>query len=228
MTAVGATLQVLGARFKNRASVTAFLSALAAVVAVTLLERRASSLTAADRALGGISLGLVLPLFAYGTVARALGRGNLENAFTELARFGVSRRTAGLSAGLGSLLVLAPAGALIALLAVVVARAPADPLLWRDAVTSSWIGALAGVCYAAYFVLGSSFGSRGGGRSVLCVVDFVAGTSGGIAAVWWPRGHVANLLGARPVLDMPQWSASLALVLLTCVYLGVAVWRVRR
>jgi hypothetical protein len=201
------------------------LVALAAVVMVTLIERRASSLLAADRALGGIALGIALPLVAYGWVARACAGKRLDTGLDELARHGANRR---LSA-LGALVVLAVGasviGALFAALAVFVARVPADPRLASDLFTSSWIGALAGIAYVCWFGLGSTFGPNGGGRMWLLVLDWMLGAGASAITLPWPRAHIQNLLGAEAPLGMPQWAALVVLVVLSFLYLALAVVR---
>lgn len=228
MSAFMAGVRLVRSRLASVSSGAGLGFALLAVFVVSLFERRTGSILATDRALTGAALGFVLPLLAHGTVARALGGGALQGALGELGRYGGDRRSGALGVAVTLAGVLGLAGAAIAALAVVVVRAPADPLLMRDALTSSWVGALAGVAYAAWFCLGSTLGKRGGGRGVLLVVDWIAGASAGVAALFWPRGHVRNLLGAEPVLSMPQWSATLALALLACVYVGMGLWRVRR
>jgi len=47
-------------------------------------------------------------------------------------------------------------------------------------------------------------------------------------ALPWPRGHLRNLLGAEPILAMPQWSATLALITLGLSYSTLALWRAPR
>ncbi|MCK6531388.1 MAG: hypothetical protein L6Q84_00340 [Polyangiaceae bacterium] len=228
MTGVAIGMKLVRHRLASVSSVLGVVFAIGAVFVVALLLRRTGSNLAADRALSGIALGLALPLLAHGTVARALGGAHFEAALAEPARHGGNRREIALGVGLALSLVLAMSGALVAAVAVLVVRAPADPALVRDLVTSSWIGALAGASYAAWFCLASTVGRSGGGRMVALFVDFVAGASAGLSAMFWPRGHVRNLLGGEPVWAMPQWSATLALLLLAGGYLALGVWRVRR
>ena len=225
MTSVRLGASVVLTRLSRPSSAIGLTVALLAVLAGALFERRTGSALATDRALAGVALGLVLPLFAHGTVSRALAGTRLDSALSEIARHGGSRK----SATLGVLLVVVPAlaltGATLAAVAVVVTRAPLDPLLVRDAMTSSWIGALGGACYAAWFMLGSTLGRRGGGRGWALALDWVLGAGATAIALPLPRGHLRNLLGAEPILAMPQWSATLALCLLGGLYVGIALWR---
>lgn len=225
MTSLGMGARLAGARLIHRRSALGFLVALMAVAAGAALERVSGSRLAADRALTGVALGLVLPLSCWGTLSRALDGSRLDRALAEIARHGGSRRQAALGVLTVVALAQASLGALLALLAVVVTRAPADPLLLRDLATSTWIGALGGVTYAAWFLLGSTVGRKGGGRSWGLVLDWVLGAGASAMALPWPRGHLRNLLGAEPILAMPQWSATLALCLLGAIYAGLALWR---
>lgn len=228
MMALTSAARMTAARLARSSSAVAFVLALVVVALVSLLERRASAQLAADHALSGVALGLALPLLAYGTVARALEGARLEVAVQALARYGANRRVALIGVTLSLMLALALSGALLALSCVVVTRAPADPRLMSDLATSSWIGALAGASYAAAFLLGSSVGARGGGRFWMLVLDFALGAGTSAVALPWPRGHVRNLLGAEPVMAMPQWGASLALSLLCLGYVGLCWWRTPR
>jgi hypothetical protein len=225
LTALALGARSAAARLARVGSGVAFAVAIASVALVAFVERRALPLAAADRALTGVALGVVLPLLGYGTVARALDGRRLDQALASLARHGGNRRQAALGVVLVVTPLLAIAGALLAALAVIVTRAPADPLLLSDLRTSSWVGALAGTAYAAWFVLGSTVGRAGGGRIWALVADWVLGAGATAAALPWPRAHVRNLLGAAPVLGMPEWSASLALGALTVIYVALALWR---
>jgi hypothetical protein len=114
---------------------------------------------------------------------------------------------------------------LLALSAVIATRFPADPRLGADLLACSWIALVAGAAYAAWFALGSTLGRSGGGRGWALVLDWLFGAGASLAALPWPRGHTRNLLGAEPVLGMPQWSATVALFLLGLLYAVVSVVR---
>jgi hypothetical protein len=202
--------------------------ALGFVMVAALLERRVSAARAADHALTGATFGLALPLLAYFTVTCTTGRSRLDAALGELGRHGVHRRlgAAGLAGTTAAL--LAPMGALLACTTVLFARGLGDPRLLSDLGMSAWLGVLAAFCYAAWFAFGSLFGAAGGGRTVVLLVDWVLGSGSTALAIPCPRGHLRNLLGAEPVMQMPQWSALLAVGLLTCAYMGLVAWRTQR
>jgi len=225
VTALGAGFRLGFSRLARPSSLVGIGVAFVTVAVVSLLLRRAAPHSAPDRALTGIALGFVLPLLAYGSVARAAGGVRLDGGVEDLARYGANRRPLVLGLSLAAMLVLAFGGALLAALTVVVTRAPADPRLASDLAVSSWIGALGGVAYAACFSFGSTFFSRGGGRFWALVLDWTLGAGTTAVALPWPRAHVMNLLGASPVLALPQWSATLGLFVLSFGFLALAVWR---
>lgn len=179
--------------------------------------------SAADDALRAGVFGMALPLAAYLTAEAVLRRKSLDQAARGIARYGASGRLAGLG------LVLALGAALIvgALLASAVALAAAYPSLdsefsW-DIFRSLPIAATAGAAYAGWYALASCFGARGGGRKWLLGLDWVLGGTDGVLAAPWPRGHVRNLLGGSPVLDLSQAAALGVLVLGTSLAVLAAV-----
>lgn len=228
MSSLAAGVSAAALRLRSLATVAGVGFALLGVLVVTLIERRASPLVAADRALSGVALGVALPLLVYGLVTRACAGTRLDASLVHLARHGADRRLA--AAGLLSFTLFgsAVAGVLISATAVIVARAPADPRLVTDLLTSSWIGLLAGLGYGGWFALASTVGREGGGRFWVLVLDWLLGAGVGAFAVPWPRSHVQNLLGASPVLNLPQWSASLALVVLAGACSALALSRTAR
>jgi hypothetical protein len=200
---------------------------LGAVVSSTFagLERQQSELGAADRALGGAGLGVALPLVAYIVSDAALARRNLRAVLDPLVRHGASPAAA--SAGLIGALsaALALAGLVIALTTTLFARRLGDGALLFDLFSSAWIFALGGAVYGACFALASSFGKRGGGRKWFLLLDFVLGVSNGFLATPWPRGHLRNLIGGAPPLDLGQGTSALVLLGL---WLAAAYYTTRR
>jgi len=220
---LGATLT--RTRLPSRGAFMAFVVALGVVVIVALLERRAGPLAAADRALTGVVFGLTVPLLAYAAFEAALGGRRLDGAVRAIALQGGNRRSAvlGVCATLG--LVLAVSTMAIAAAALLAAYSPSDPRLLEDLGRTTWIAALGGLAYAAWFTLASTFGAAGGGRKWLLGLDWVLGASSGPLAVPWPRGHLRNLLGGTPVLDMHPGHAALVLVVGMALALAVAVYK---
>lgn len=227
MNAIVGGVRLGVARLSSIRSTAAFALALAAVLIGALIERRMSSLLAADRALLGIVFGVVVPLIAWGALARVTAGRRLEESVREIARHGANRRLATLGVVLLAGVVVAFASVLLTLLAVLATRFPSDPRLLSDLVTSGWIALVAGAAYAAWFALGSTLGRSGGGRGWLLVIDWLLGAGVGVLALPWPRAHAANLLGAAPVLGMPQWAATASLVVLGLSYAALSVLRSR-
>jgi hypothetical protein len=191
------------------------------------LERASSVLAAADRALAGPACGLVLPLAVYLLVDQLCSGGRLEEALRAATRRGAHGRWSGLGA-LGTVAgVSAVFAALIALVSIVLARGSADPGWGTDVARSVPIAALGALAYVGLFAMGSELGSRGQGRTVLLVADWLFGSGTSLLALPWPRGHLRNLLGLEPVLDVTQPVASVLLVVLSVVFIGVTLWRVK-
>ena len=214
---------VLSRILERHAWAAALLGCVASLV-VAGLERRHGSLGAADRALGGAAIGLVLPLVACISVGAGLGRGRLNQALEPLSRHGGSPLFASLGA-LGALaLLVALAATLIGVATTLAAGHPGDGLL-ADASSTGWIFGLAGATYAVCFVAASSFGRRGGGRVWFLLLDFAIGSSSGGFAAFFPRSHLRNLVGGSPPLELPQGASLGALVALA---LFAGVFAVRR
>lgn len=198
-----------------------------AVLGAALLERRSDLGAAADHVLTGATFGLVVPLLAYAWLRRVCAGARLGDSVQELGRFGASRRSLALGVMLANLPLLALAAASLGVVAGLATGANWGAGV-QEALTSAWIGLLAGAAYTSWFALGSTFGSRGGGRGWFLILDWLLGPSAVAIALPLPRAHVQNLLGGSPVLDLPQWAASLALALLTLLFGGLALLRVPR
>lgn len=184
------------------------------------IERRASPSQASDYALTGVGFGLLFPL-AITLLVRRLFPQRPDRQLFALARHGAHRRRLGAGAAATLLSLSASCGVWFAL--VVCAATSAAPADW---ITSSWVGMLAGIAYGSCWLLASTWGARAEGIWLALGLDWIFGLSRGLLGLFWPRGHVRNLLGGTPVLEMEQNHAILALVLLTAVALGLASRRV--
>jgi hypothetical protein len=192
---------------------------------VALLERAHGRVGAADRALAGGAFGVALPLITYYLASRACGGGSLREAVAPLARHGLDRRQLALGLALPPMIVAAALGALGSVLVVVATRGPSDPEMARDALTSLWIGMVAGPAYVAAFVGASALGRRGRGRSWLLLADFVLGATHSFIAFPWPKAHVRNLLGGSAPLELSQLAAVLTLVGMSLAFLLLGALR---
>jgi hypothetical protein len=192
--------------------------------AVGVLERQSDALSAPDDALAGAVFGITLPLVAYLVSERVCEGMRLDRGVDCLARYGVDRRAALSGVLLASALSSALAGALLTISALLGAHRPHSPTLLADLRASVGIAFVAGAVYALYFGAASLFGKRAGGRKWALIIDFVLGAGGSALAAPWPRGHVRNLLGGHPVVELSQASAWLALTLIgvACMTLSVA------
>jgi hypothetical protein len=228
VTAFASGISIALYRLRARGAVAGLVFALLCVAIVALLERRAAALEAPDRALEGIAFGIALPLTAYAVAMRSFSRSRIDASLAEIARHGGSRRSGVAGSVLVVMLSAAVCGALFGLIAVVVTRAPHDALLLRDAFTSTWIGALGGLAYGAWFSLGSQFGANGGGRFWFLILDWILGDGTSLGALPMPRAHIENLIGLPPVMSLPQWTSTVALAVLACLCLGLSMLRAPR
>jgi len=188
---------------------------------------KSSGSAAADDALRAGLFGVALPLGAY-LAAEAVFRGkNLSHAARGVARHGVSARRAGLGLVL-ALVAMLVAATLLGCVAALTAAYPAfDDEFFADLVRSLPVAAIAALAYAGWYALASSFGARGAGRKWFLGLDWVLGASSGVAAAPWPRGHVRNLLGGSPVLDLSQAAAFGVLLAGTSLAVALAIARSR-
>jgi len=196
-----------------------------ALFAVGVLESQSDAVSAPDDALVGAVFGIALPLLAYLVSERACDGTRLDRSVDCLARYGTNRRAALCGVLLVSALSSAFAGALLTVSALLGAHAPRSPTLLTDLRASVGIALVAGVVYALYFGASSLLGKRGGGRKWALIIDFVLGAGSSALAAPWPRGHLRNLLGGQPVIELSQASAWLALAL---IGVACATWSVAR
>jgi hypothetical protein len=197
-----------------------------AVVSAIVLHRTGTSATGG--ALEIIFGQLALPFIAFAIVGAVLGGDGLTRSIRPLVAFGASPARVALAAiGVAVVASAVVAGVLGAVIAVV-SHGASDPPVARDALTSAWVAGLGAASYAALFAAGASFGKRGGGRLAALVVDLVLGSGTGAAALLAPRAHVRSLLGGDGVMGLPGRGSAVVLIVLTGVFVGVAVGRSRR
>jgi hypothetical protein len=210
------------ARLREPGTLSACLLALCFELGVALLERAHGRVGAADRALTGGAFGIALPLLCYFIVRRACGGLGLRAAVNPLARHGLSRHGLVLGLSIAAALTVAAFAGLSGAVVVALTRGSGDPLLLRDIATCLWIGVVSGLAYSVAFVGASAFGQQGQGRVWLLAADFLLGSGSSMLAAPWPKGHVRNLLGGTPVLQLSQLSALLLLLgtSFACLWLG--------
>jgi hypothetical protein len=193
-----------------------------------LAAQSRGSANGADHVLVGAYGALILPLLAYTLVGAVLGARSLAAATAPLVRFGAApTRAAAVTVGVAVAAGVA-AGAVLAAVVALVAHGSSDPPVAGDALASAYAGALGGAAYTAWFVLGASFGKRGGGRTVLLVADWVLGLGRGVLAVVTPRAHLRNLLGGTAPMEWSGRASAAALGVLAVVCVVVAVRRASR
>jgi hypothetical protein len=211
MNGVSIGLALTRERLRGPGAALVLLLSCAALYAISVLERQSDAASAPDDALGGAVFGIALPLLAYFVSERACAGQRLERSVEGVARYGTNRRAALLGVLLASALCSAIVGALFTVAALLGAHATYSTSVLADMRTSVGIALIAGAVYALYFGAASLLGKRGGGRKWALIIDFVLGAGGSALAAPWPRGHVRNLLGGEPVVELSQLNAWLAL-----------------
>lgn len=213
--------------FRTRRAALPLLGWCIASLGATLLARHANA-SSVDRALLGAFVPFVMPLVAYAIASAALGGEGVVSASRPLVRFGASPRASalvcGVVASLASALVCSALGALL----VVTAHNAVDPPLTHDVLLTAYGSALGGAAHAAFFVLGSALGARGGGRGAALVVNWLFGASPGWASILVPYTHSRSLLGGAPAVSFSQPTSAWALAAIIVVSLSLASLRVRR
>lgn len=217
-------LRLAAARLRSVRPLLGVLLSVVVVVAFAWIERRASVTWAADRALSRVTFGAVLPLAACFVFHVSCSARRLEQALDVLGTLGLNRRAAGLGVLGASAMLCAALGALLGGATVLVARSFGDPLLPDDLLATTGIGALAGLAYAGWFALGSSFGQNGRARLWFLLADWLVGTTG-TAILPTPRVYVAGLIGATSTPDLPLMLCTGLLLTLTLACSLLALWR---
>jgi hypothetical protein len=188
-----------------------------------LAARWRGAIHGADHVLVDAYAALILPLLVYALVGAVLGGRSLAAATSPLVVFGASRAQAALATVGVAVAASVVAGALLACIVAIVAHGAGDPPLARDALASAYAGSLGSAAYAGWFALGSTLGRRGGGRTLLLVVDGVLGLGRGPVAIVTPRAHLRNLLGGASPIDWSGRRSAVALgvIAAACVLLAL-------
>jgi hypothetical protein len=215
-------------RLAQRTTAIACALALAFELGVALLERAEGRAGAADRALSGGAFGVALPLLCYFLAGRVCAGSSSKDAVTPLARHGLDRYGLALGLSLPPALCAALFAAFSGVLVVLVTRGTDDAKLVSDALTSLWIGLVAGGAYTAAFLGASAYGRAGRGRTWLLAADFVLGAGNSVLALPWPKSHVRNLLGGSAVLDLSQLGALVLLLGTSFAFLLIGTLRNQR
>jgi hypothetical protein len=197
-------------------------------VAISVAARSHGSPRPTDHVLLGAYGPFLLPLVAYGVVGAALGARSLAECVVPLVSFGAPPGRAAAITGVVAATACSTTAALLAGAMVLFSHGSGDAPLGRDLVASIYAGALGGAAYGSWFTLGASIGRRGGGRALFLLVDWVLGASSGASALVTPRGHLRNLLGGTPPMELSERASAALLVALSVIWALVAVRRAQR
>jgi hypothetical protein len=202
-------------------------AAMGLALAVAARSRHVSH--AADRVLLDAYGPVILPLLAYALSSAVVGARSFSAAVAPLRAFGASPVRAAVAALAVAIASSAMAGGVLGAAVDAIAQGPAvRSFILRDAGTSAYACALGGAAYASWFVLGATFGRRGGGRFVFLLADWALGANETVAALVTPRGHLRNMLGGVPPMELSERGSAIALVAISLVCAAIATWRVRR
>jgi hypothetical protein len=198
-----------------------------AIVGAVFVRGRGDT-SGADHVMRGSFGRFVLPLLAYAVVGATIGGTGMRRGIRGLVGLGSSPRRAAVATALVAAFACAVVGGILAAIVCAIAHGRADPPLGADLIASTWIGALGGAAYGAYFAAGSSIGKTGTLRGVFLAADFIVGSGAGVGAALVPRGHVVALLGGPLVADLSRRASSVLLVGLVVLWLAVVALAARR
>jgi len=183
------------------------------------------------RLLGGVVLGLVVPLLAFAVSGR-LGGSARELMLTSWARYGGNRQGHALGQQALAALLTAAVAAALALLALGLGGATAAPghelpLSLANVLAVVWVGVLGSLTYVAAFAAAQVYWGSAG-RLIFLIADWVFGSSTSLFALPWPRAHLGALLGARAPLGLEPHGSVLCLVAIAFIAAGAYARRVPR
>ena len=203
------------------------LVAWAGLAIVAAIALRGTGSDATQNALESIFGGLALPFLSFAIVGAVLGGDGLARSRPFVA-FGASPARVAIATIAVAIAADAVVSAALGAAVVALAHGASDPPLARDMVTTAWVSALGGGAYAALFSFGASFGTRGGGRAVALILDWVLGSGVGGPALVTPRAHVRSLLGGDAVERLSGHASALVLVALVALFVALAAVRARK
>jgi len=195
-------------------------------VVVAVVERTRGATRGADAVLLGVFGSIAVPFVAFGVVSAMTGGGSLVESGRGVVALGAPPRRVAAFTVACAVAASAIVSVLVAVLLVPLAGAAGNPAV--DTATTAWIVALGASAYAALFAAGAAFGARGGGRSVLLLVDWALGAGSGAGALVTPRAHLRNLLGGAAPYDVAQWKSAVALAAMVALFAAIAARRTSR
>ncbi len=201
--------------------------AVLAIVSAIVVRARGQT-SGADHVLRGGFTRFMFPLLTFAVVGAIVGGAGMRKSIRGMVGLGAKPRSAALATALVAAAACAVTGAVLFAAVCVAAHGPADPPLGADVLASTWIGALGGAAYGAFFSAGASIGRGGAGRGVFLAADFLIGGSAGAGAFFTPRGHVLSLVGGPLCAELSQRASSVVLVLIVLASLGLVAALSRR
>jgi hypothetical protein len=201
--------------------------ALWTLVAIVSAIVARNGVSGADHVMRGSFGYVVVPLVAFAITGAALGGQGLKRAVRGIVALGADPRRAALAASLVAILASAVACAVLGFAVCAIAHGRGDPPVAADLLASTWVGALGGAAYAAFFAFGSAIG-KGAMRGVFLAIDWILGAGAGVGSIFVPRGHLSALLGGTLAAEIPLRASCALLLLQVVVFTAIAVVLTRR
>lgn len=185
-----------------------------------LVAKSGGVTSGANHVMRGPFADFVLPLVSFSVVGGAIGEGGLARSVRGFVLLGARSRDAGLARALVAVCASSIVCAVLAAAVCLLAHGATDPPLARDLPASFGVAALGGAAYGAFFSAGAAVG-KGTLRGFLLAFDWMTVETS--LEAFFPRGHVASLLGGPSCADLSPRASSAILLLLGVVYLALAV-----
>ncbi len=196
-------------------------------VSIAFAAGRSGGASGTDHMMRGTFRWLIVPLVAYAVVSAALGGMGLKRAVRGVVFLGAQPRRAALETVLVASIASAVVTGALAFAVTLLSHGATDAPLASDLFSSTWVSALGGLAYGAYFCAGSAI-ANGTPRGLFLAFDWIAGSGTGVLAFFTPRAHLAALMGGPLCADLSARTSSVVLVVSVLVTTSIAVWFVRR
>lgn len=196
-------------------------------ILIAFVAGRSGGASGTDHVMRGTFRWLIVPLVAYAVVSAALGGMGLKRAVRGVVFLGAQPRRAAMETVLVASIASAISTGVLAFVVTLLSHSATDAPLAGDLFASTWVSALGGLAYGAYFCAGAAIGN-GTPRGLFLAFDWIVGSGTAGLAFLTPRAHLAALMGGSLCADLSARTSSIVLLAYTAIFTAVAVWFVRR
>ena len=194
---------------------------------MAIVAGRSGGASGTDHVMRGTFRWLVIPLVAYAIVSASLGGAGMKRAVRGVVMLGAAPRRAALETTLVASLASGLVCGVLASIGTLLSHNAADAPLASDLLASTWVSALGGLAYGAYFCGGSAI-REGGARGLFLAFDWIVGSGTGGLALLTPRAHLATLMGGPLSGDISARTSFIVLAALTVIFTATSVYFVKR